>query len=321
MKAVVETIRRHRKFLITSHVNPDWDGIGAGLALASLLKRLGKQVVLAYEGGMPEVFDFLPRVAPMRSGSNGSISAEVAMVVDVPTFARIGKMGVLLKKTPLTVNIDHHVSNQRFGDVNWVDKDAAAVGQMIYLLYRAFRFKPTPEEARCLYVSLVTDTGSFRYMNTTPAVHRIAADLVGAGASPLKVSQRLYEAYSLADLKFLGWVLSSIRSTPDKKVAWLEVPLGLLKKFGAGASVVDELVNYPRSVKTAEVAFVLRPSEDGKNVRVSLRSKGMVDVDQIARAFGGGGHVAASGCVIPGTLSQAREKMLKVVRQFLRRSS
>ncbi len=318
MKAVIEAVRKHRKFLITSHVNPDWDGIGAGLALASLLKRLGKRVVLAYEGGMPEVFGFLPRVAPMLSEPNGSISAEVAIVVDVPTFGRIGKMAALLKKIPLTVNIDHHVSNQRFADINWVDKNAAAVGQMIYLLYRAFRFKPTEEEARCLYVSLVTDTGSFRYMNTTPAVHRIAADLVSAGVSPLKVSQRLYESYSLADLKFLGWVLSSIRHSPDGKIAWLEVPLGLLKKFGVGAAVVDELVNYPRSVKTAEIAFVLREMKGGRQVRVSLRSKGNVNVDLLARRFGGGGHMAASGCTLQGTLARARAQMLMAARQALK---
>ncbi len=319
IKAVVQAIRSHRRFVVSSHINPEGDALGSAIALASLLKRMGKQVTLANDGGIPKAFDFLPCMVPVLSRPRAGFKADVSVVVDVPTFSRVGSMQRLIRRVPTVICIDHHVSNQRFADINWVDPKAAATGELIYRLYQAFGVKPNQAEALCLYVSIVTDTGSFRYMNTTPAVHRIVAELIATGVSPLKVAQQLFESYSAADLKFLGTILCAIKQTPDGQIVWLEVPHQLLKDSKAGPEIVDELVNYPRSIRTAQVAFVLRPTEDGKRVRVSMRSKGTVDVDQIARTFGGGGHMAASGCTVEGTLSQARGKVVKVVRQVLKK--
>lgn len=321
VKQVMQVIRRNRRFAVSSHVNPEGDALGSALALASLLKRLGKRAVVATDGGIPKAFAFFPRVAPVVSRASQVRMPEVAMTVDVPVLARLGSMSGLFKKAGISVNIDHHVSNQLFGDVNWVDPKAAAVGEMIYRLYEAFRVKPTRDEALCMYVSIVTDTGSFRYMSTTPEVHRIASDLISCGVSPLKVGQDIYECHSPSDLRFLGKVLSSLKCTPDGKISWVEVPHPLLKGCRPGPEIVDELVNYPRSVRTAEVSFVLRDqSSDGK-IRVSFRSKGRVDVNKIARSFGGGGHLAASGCTIEGTLAQVRQKVLKAARQAIRDGS
>ena len=241
------------------------------------------------------------------------------MIVDVPVLSRIGSMRKIIEQVPTVVCIDHHVSNQRFADINWVDPKAAAVGEMVYRLYKAFHLKPRKEEALCLSVSLVTDTGSFRYMNTTPAVHQIASELIATGVSPLKVAQALYESRSAADLKFLGTILRSLRQTPDGTIAWVEVPWALFRSSKASPDVTDELVNFPRSVRSAEVAFVLREVPGEKRIRASLRSKGNVDVDQIARHFGGGGHIAASGCTVQGTLAQARGKILRVARAAVRK--
>ncbi len=318
MRAVMEAIRSNRSFIVSSHVNPEGDALGSALGLAALLKRLGKRVVLATDGGIPPELRFLPKTAPVISRPNGRLSADVSMIVDVATFSRVGSMEKLIRRIPLTVNIDHHVSNHRFGDVNWIDPKAAAVGEMIYRLYRAFGLRPRREEALCLYVSLVTDTGSFRYMSTTPAVHRIAAELVETGISPLKVAQHLYESHTPQDLKFLGEVLRRLSHTPDGKVAWLEVSNRLMKRCRISPEMIDELVNYPRSVKSAEVALVFRESPEPGKIRVNLRSKGRINVNEIARAFGGGGHMAASGCTVEGTLSQARDKVLRVVRAALR---
>lgn len=314
MKAVLETIRRHRRFAVSTHINPEGDALGSALGLASLLQRLGKQAVVATDGGVPKAFEFMPRVARVTRRP-ADHSAEVALTVDVPVLSRLGCMADRFQRTPVRVNIDHHVSNQRFGQINWVDAQASAVGEMIYRLYRAFGVRPSREEARCLYVSIVTDTGSFRYRSTTPAVHRIASELIAIGVSPLKVAQDLYECHSANDLRFLGAVLGTLQSAAGGQVAWLEIPRALLQKFRPGPEIVDELVNYPRAVKTAEVAFVLRQqSLDGK-IRVSLRSKGRVDVNLIAKQFGGGGHRAASGCTVEGTLLKARKEVLKVVRK------
>lgn len=321
MKTVMEAIRRHRRFMVSSHVNPEGDALGSALALASLLKRLGKKVVLGQEGGVPSGLAFLPRTAPIFSRPNGHIQAEVSMIVDVPVLHRVGSFQKMIRQMPLVVNIDHHVSNQRFADINWVDPKAASVGEMIYRLCKAFGLSPTRQEALCMYVSLVSDTGSFRYMNTTPAVHSIASDLIQKGVSPLKVAQHLYEARSCEDLRFIGTVLRKIQQTPDGRIAWLEIPRKLFKNFHTSVDVLDELVNFPRSVQSAEVAFVMREAEEPGKIRVSFRSKGNVNVDLLARHFDGGGHIAASGCTIQGTLQQARNQILKVVRPLVRRPS
>ncbi|MBI3318558.1 MAG: bifunctional oligoribonuclease/PAP phosphatase NrnA, partial [Candidatus Omnitrophica bacterium] len=226
-------------------------------------------------------------------------------------------IGRLLQRIPMGICVDHHVSNQGFATLNWIDPEAAATGEMIYRLYRAFGVTPTREAALCLYAAIVTDTGSFRYRNTSPAVHEIAADLIGLGVSPLRVAQELYESRSANDLKLIGTVLVGMGVSSDGKVAWVEVPRALLKKFRASDEVTDELVNFPRSVRTAEVALCLREAPRPGEIRVSLRSKGRVNVDTIARKFGGGGHMAASGCTVKGTLLQARKKVLKVVLQAL----
>ena len=319
MKDVMNVIRRHRRFVVSAHLNPEGDALGSALSLGSLLKRLGKQVVLGNDGGIPEAYNYLPRLVPVLPVSAKKVSAQVSMIVDVPLLDRVGSMKPLIQKVPLVVNIDHHISNQRFGNVNWVDPKAAAVGEMIYRLYDAFRITPTREEAVCLYVSLVTDTGSFRYCNTTPVVHQMASKLLGLGVDPLEISQHLYESHSSADLKFLGTVLRNVKQTPDRRVAWLEVPLRLVKSFKAGPEILDELVNYPRSIQTAEVSFLLREAQEKGLIRASFRSKGRIDVNKIARHFGGGGHMAASGCSIHGTtLAGARAQILKVVRKALK---
>ncbi len=319
MKKVMETMRRRRRFLVTSHINPEGDALGSALALSFLLKRMGKQVTLANEGGIPKAFRFLPRPpVPVLSRPRNDFQAEVSMIVDVPVLSRVGSISQMIQRIPTVVAIDHHVSNQQFADVNWVDPKAAATGEMIYRLFRSFGFKPNREEALCLYVSIVTDTGSFRYLNTTATVHRIIAELVETGVSPLNVAQHLFESFAPHDLKFLGEVLRSLRHTPDQKVAWLEVPHTLLKRAEISPEMVDELVNYPRSIHTAEVAFVLRGTPDPKRFRVSFRSKGRVDVDQVARSFGGGGHIAASGCTVQGSMPEVRARVLQVVRKAVR---
>jgi len=187
---------------------------------------------------------------------------------------------------------------------------------MVYRLFKAVRVVPSRDDALCLYAALVTDTGSFRYRNTTPGVHLIAADLLRrAHVNPLFVSQRLYEAHRVSDLRILGAVLRGLRTTPDGRVAWVEVPQRIVRR--ASPEIIDELVNYPRAIEGVEVALAMREAPESGHVRVSLRSKGQVDVDVVARAFGGGGHMAASGCTVPGTLSHARERLLAEIRKHL----
>lgn len=316
-QSVIQAIRRHRRFLVAAHVNPEADALGSALGLAGLLRRLGKSVQVINDGGTPEAMAFLPGSDGVRATVPAAAPpADVAITVDVPVFARVGSVGPWLRQAGLLVSIDHHVSHEGFGDLNWVDPTAAATGEMIYRLFRAMRVPPSKEAALCLYAALVTDTGSFKYRNTTPEVHRIAADLLRrARINPMYVSQRLYEAHRAGDLRLLGQILQRLRTTSDGRIAWVEVPRALVRQ--AGPEIIDELVNYPRAVKGVEVALALREAPKDRAVRVSLRSKGAVNVDLIARAFGGGGHMAASGCTVPGTLAQARACVLREIRRHL----
>lgn len=319
IKQVVEAIRRHKRFMVSAHVNPDPDALGSGLALASLLKRLGKQVMVVTDGGMPKAFDYFPKPVPVVDRLPKNFHAEAAFTTDVPILSRTGKMAEIIASVPVIVNIDHHISNHLFGTVNWLDVNASATGEMVYYLFDAFGKKPTRDEAFLLYMAIVTDTGSFRYRNSTPAVHRIAGELIAAGVDPLYVSQKLYEKHSVSDLKFLGHVLAQMRTTPDKKIAWLEIPAALLKRWKPGPEIRDELVNYPRSVESIEAAFVLRQESVDQKVRVSFRSKGRVDVNAVASLFGGGGHSAASGCTVIGSLPSVRARVLAAVRQAVKK--
>ncbi|PIQ81659.1 MAG: DHH family phosphoesterase [Candidatus Omnitrophica bacterium CG11_big_fil_rev_8_21_14_0_20_64_10] len=312
----VRVIRKHSRFLISAHVNPDPDAMGSALALAGLLKRLGKKVLIANEGGIPPALGFLPKTAAVTDRRT-RFDPQAAMTVDVPILSRLGNMASWVEETPVVVNIDHHISNRSFGTVNFVDPSAGATGEMVHRLYRAFRVRPSAKEAFCMYVAIVTDTGSFRYANSSPAVHRIAAELIETGVRPLAVSQALYETYTPQDLRFLGEVLRRIRHSPDGRIAWVEVPRALVRRHGAGPEIEDELVNYPRSIRTAEVAMVFREAEEPGRIRVNFRSKGRVDVNRIARVFGGGGHAAAAGCSLPGTLAAIRPRVLREVRSVL----
>lgn len=316
LRQVIAAIRAHRRFLVAAHVNPEADALGSALALAGLLRRLGKSVQVINDGGTPGALRFLPGSARVVTRLPAGARPEVAITVDVPVFARVGSAARWLQQAPRLISIDHHVSHEGFGDVNWVDPAAAATGEMIYRLFRAMRVAPSSDDALCLYAALVTDTGSFKYRNTTAEVHEMAADLLRCGRiHPMIVSQHLYEAHRVGDLRLLGDVLRRLRTTAAGRVAWVEVSRRLLRR--AGPEIIDELVNYPRAVKGVEVALALREAPRGGEVRVSLRSKGAVNVDTIARAFGGGGHLAASGCTVPGTLARARARVLAEVRKHL----
>jgi phosphoesterase RecJ-like protein len=211
------------------------------------------------------------------------------------------------------LNIDHHPDNRRYGTINWIDPSAAATGEMIFDLVRALGLRLTPAVALNLFAAIHTDTGSFRYSNTTPRTFRIAAELAAAGADPSLVSDRLYQQRAPDSLVQLGEVLRRVRISDDGQVAWLTVPRGAVSRELLEA---EDLVGYPRSVRGVKVAVLLTEEEPGK-VKASLRGKGEVPVNAIAHRFGGGGHANAAGCTIPGTLEEAAAAVLQAVRESL----
>lgn len=297
--------------LMLGHVHPDADVLGTLLALGDVLASGGWRVL---EGGphpAPDVLAFLPGIERYRTLTSVTGPLDLVVLTDCPNPGRTEGLIEQARATGATIlNIDHHPDNRRYGDVDWIDTSAAATGEMVYRLVTALGARLTPAIATNLFTAIHTDTGSFRYSNTTPETFRIAGALVSAGAEPGLVSGHLYERRQADSLRWLGEALRRIEVSPDTRVAWLALPSGVLPESFIES---EELVNYPRSIESVQVACLLR--QRGDQVKVSLRAKGQVDVSRIAARFGGGGHPNAAGCSVAGDLPAVTHDVLAAVRE------
>jgi len=293
------------------HVHPDADVLGTLLALGLALEAKSWSVVYGGPHPSPELLAFLPGIDRYRTLDRLDGRFDVVVLTDCPNPQRTeGLIDQARSAGRVVVNIDHHPDNRRYGHVNWIDVTAAATGEMVYELLTALRLPLTPAIATNLYTAIHTDTGSFRYSNVTSRTFTIAAALVAAGARPELVSQSLYEQRAPDALHWLGEALARVEVSEDGQVGWLALPADSIPERIVES---EELVNYPRSVASVRVACLLR--ELNGSVKVSLRGKGDVDVQQIAAQFGGGGHVNASGCSVAGPLSEATRLVLAAVRR------
>jgi len=317
MREVIAAIKKRNKFLITAHVNLEGDSLGSQLAMKGLLDAIGKTAVIVDNDAVPEHYKFLPRAGDVSNKIDKNLDFEAAIVLDCPTLKRIGKVRDLIPKGKFIINIDHHVSNEKFGDVNWVEPHASSAGEMVYKLFKEMDVKLTKEIALSLYIAILTDTGSFNYDNTSSVTHEIAGELLGYGLDPASVSESVYERRSLADIKLLGMVLSSIKINSAGEVAYLEVTDKMLKTTGADLVKAEGFVNYARSIDKVKVAIIFKEDNGSGKVNVSFRSKGEVDVNKLAAFFGGGGHVRASGCIVEGRLAEVERKILAKVEEVL----
>ena len=299
--------------LMLGHIHPDADVLGTLLALGEVLAARGWIVV---EGGphpAPALLSFLPGVERYRTLSSIEGPLDVVVLTDCPNPTRTQGLIEQARGTGATiVNVDHHHDNQRYGDVNWIDTTAAATGEMVYRLVTALNARLTPAVATNLFTAVHTDTGSFRYSNTTEETFKIAAALVAAGANPALVSDGLYERRPADSLRWLGESLRRVEVSADGRIAWLALPRGIVPDSFIEA---EELVNYPRSIGSVRVACFFR--QLGDHVKVSLRGKGEVDVSLVAARFGGGGHPNAAGCTVPGALGDVTRDLLAAVRDGL----
>jgi len=297
--------------LMLGHVHPDADVLGTLLALGAALEAAGWSVAYGGPHPAPGALGFLPGVDRYRVLPSVAGPLDVAVLTDCPNPDRTeGLIDQTKTAASVVVNIDHHPDNRRYGHVNWIDTGAAATGEMVYRLLVALGLPLTPGIATNLYTAIHTDTGSFRYSNVTPETFRIAAELVAAGAQPAFVSSALYERRATDALRWLGESLARVEVSEDGRVAWLALPNGAVPETFIES---EELVNYPRSIASVRVACLLRAL--GPQVKVSLRGKGDVDVQRIAAQFGGGGHVNAAGCTVPGPLPEAKRAVLAAVRR------
>lgn len=299
------------------HVNPDGDSVGSSLGLGLALERLGRRVAYAYADFFPSAFRFLEGHERFRPWHEIEGDFDLAVALDCSSPERVGDAEPLLRRCRGVLNVDHHPSNPGFGDYYWVEPDRSCVGEMVFELVEALGVPLEPAIAYAIYTAIVTDTGSFRYEQTTSLTLRYAAALLDAGVRPERVGLALFENRSPAALRLLRAALASLEFSEDERLAWMTVTQAVMAETGARPEDAEGLIGYARSVAPVELALLFYEEPDGR-VRVSFRSKRAVDVSRLAAAFGGGGHVRAAGCTLPGPVEAVRERVLAAARAALR---
>ncbi len=318
-RRAVEALKAARRVVIMLHQRPDGDSIGSSLALGLGLRRLGKEVELVRSDELPANMRFLRGSEDFRLWSEVEGPFDAAVFLDCGDVKRVGDARRLLSDATVVVNVDHHLSNTRFGHVNWIEPEAAATGEMAYRLLLDLGVQVDADMAAAIYASIVTDTGSFNYENTKAATHRLAAELIELGVDPAEAGRRIWEERPLSSLRLLGEGLATLTLDADGRLAWAELSVDAFRRAGAERWESEGVVNYPRQIRGVELAVLFIEEKEGNpgEVKVSLRSNRWVDVSRIAALFGGGGHARAAGCTVAGGLAEVRERVLAACRQAL----
>ncbi|WP_263368312.1 DHH family phosphoesterase [Edaphobacter bradus] len=314
--ALLKAFRSSPGFVITSHARPDGDSVGSALALAEILDQLGRPVHIVFADAVPLIYRTLPGVDRIRiAPSVSAVAHDLALPVIVLECDGIPRTGLAGLEGRCLINIDHHASGRPFGTLNWIDEHACAVAAMIYRIAVAARVRITPSMATCLYTAILSDTGSFTYSSTNAETFALAHDLAAHGANPSQIARDIYFSNPASKIRLLGTALSNLQC--DGPLAWSWVTNNDMETAGAGAEDCEGVVNYLISIDGVESAVFLRELPSASQFRLSIRSKGKVDVAQIAETFGGGGHRSASGCTIDGPLHAATERILTQLRTGL----
>ncbi len=309
LSQVVELIENKQNFAITTHARPDGDGIGSSLGLCWLLHSLGKTVEVIASDGIPVAYRQLPGADEIRKVSEIDKNYDAVFVIECSDVTRPHIKNL---ENQFTVNIDHHATCQHFGSINWIDATASAVGEMIYNLCKAIGGRITKEIAECVYLALVTDTGSFHFPNTTDRTLKVASELVKVGVKPAKISEAVYNSYPWSRIELMRQVLATVKRSESGKVAWMRQTLDMKKSSGAVDGDNNGFVNIPLAAKEVEAVVYMREVEPNF-YRVSLRSKDGLNVARIAEQFGGGGHKNAAGCRLEGDWNKAESKIVSAV--------
>lgn len=318
LKEAVRFIQENDRFLVISHVQPDGDAIGSTCAIGHLLQSMGKHFSLVNNGSVPPKFNVVPMSEDIVNYSvDGLIESYQAVItVDAADYERIGELSkVILEETAL-LNIDHHPTNDGYGNVTLIRDDAASTTEIIFEFVKELGIELSVPLATCLYTGLMTDTGGFRYSNTTPNVMRIASLLLESGVQGHLLAERLLETMSLPSVEVLRSALNTLQFSDNRKVAWVTVSQNEIRRIGAASDDLDGIVNLPRNIEGVEVGIQFKEIDES-SVKVSFRSKDL-DVAAIAQQFHGGGHVKAAGCTVQGTLGQVTEVVLHKVLEALK---
>jgi len=322
-----EVLRKNNNFLITSHINLDGDAIGSELAFYSILKKLKKRPIILNQSKLPKVYDFLPGVNNIRYLEDDYIdtkSIDVGIALDCSNVKRMGKTFEIFKNIKTIINIDHHASNENFGDLNYVDSSVSSVGEIIYKLLRFINVDLLDEDiSTCLFTSILTDTGSFRYSNVSSKTFKIASDLTSFGIKPHLIAANIYNRNTYPGLKLLGEALSTLEVDSSNYFSWLTISRKMLNNTKANDEEIEGIIDVATTLDNTEVSILFRETKDNK-IKISFRSKGNFDVNKFAGKFNGGGHPNAAGCLCTGKMYKIKEKILSELAndiRYLRRKS
>ena len=313
LEQIAEVLRERQRFVVMSHARPDGDALGCTLAMTLCLKQLGKHVVAWNEDGMLEKLRFLPGSELVVKPPVEPQEFDVAIVLDNAVKNRAGRCIEAVAPGALWINIDHHITNDRYGDLAYIDSTAPATGQILYELFHQCELPMTYPMADNLFVAISTDTGSFQYPNTTARTYEIGAELVKAGVKVGDLSQKMYESYPRRRLELLREMLNVLRFTSGDRVASFALTEATAKRLGVQPEDNEGLIDTIRAVQGVVVAAFFEELGD-ERIRISLRSKSpKADVSKVCGLFGGGGHTLAAGARVRGSLQEVQEKVLQAI--------
>ena len=318
---VAAAIRTRQRFVITSHARPDGDAIGSALAMAFALRQLGKEARVVFRDEAPPPLQVFPGIADIDVTASVDDPGDAVIVMESGDLARTGVAGL---DRGFVINIDHHPGNAMYGALNWVDLSAAACSEMVFTLIQALGVPLTREIATHVYVAILTDTGSFHYSSISPRTFEICRLCMEAGVEPPAVARSIFDSNNLGRLKLFGAVLNQMELDPTGRLATLYVDHALAAGCGGSYEDTDGLINMPLTVKDIQAVVFFKENDGPRDWRISMRSKGTIDINAVAKQFGGGGHKTASGCSATGSIAELkrtfREKIVEAIDAADRRA-
>jgi len=311
IEQILDVLRRGERFLVCSHTRPDGDAVGSMLAMGMLLEQLGKRADMVSADRIPKVHRGLPGADAIRTAQRVDGPYDAAILLECDGLERTRLSGL---EAFFLINIDHHATAHEYANLNWIDREVASVGELVYRLVKGAGASVTPQMAACLYTTVLTDTGGFCYGSTRASTFGLARELVLAGADPIRIAQEVYFSTPTSKLRLLGAALGNLRH--EGRLAWLWVTRQEMARASAAEEDCDGIVNFALCASGVEAAVFLHELPEGR-IGLSLRSRGHVNVAAIAAQLGGGGHENASGCTLEGPLERALDEFLGHLRRGL----
>jgi bifunctional oligoribonuclease and PAP phosphatase NrnA len=309
LQRIVEAIRSRERFLLSSHARPDGDSIGSQLAMAYALRALGKQAAVVNSDAAPPPLQQFPGVRDITIAPSVDGAFDAAIIMECSDLGRTGVAGL---DRYFVINIDHHPGNSEYGAINWFDSGAAACGEMVYHIVRALGVRLTVEIATHIYMAILTDTGSFHYSSISPRTFEICREALEAGVDPVAVARNVYDSNNMGRLKLFGAVLSAMQLDETGRIVIVYLDHEIARAAGGTYEDTEGLINLPLTVKEIQAVVFFKQIE-GDEYRVSMRSKGDVDISAVAKQFGGGGHKNAAGCTVSGGIDALQKAFIQKV--------